>query len=87
MRFYKGQHRYYCGIDLHARTLYLCVLDSQGEVRLHKRLRCEREALLHALEPYRSDLVVGTSASSAGTGSPISVLVSRSTSCSAMRST
>ena len=60
MRFYTGQHRYYCGIDLHARTLYLCVLDSQGKKRLHKRLPCEREALLHALAPYRSELVVGS---------------------------
>ncbi len=60
MRFYTGQHRYYCGIDLHARTLYLCILDCQGKIRLHKRLRCEREALLRALEPYRSDLVVGS---------------------------
>ena len=60
MRFYKGQHRYYCGIDLHARTLYVCVVDSQGEVRLHKRLRCEPEALLRALAPYRSELVVGS---------------------------
>ena len=60
MRFYTSQHRYYCGIDLHARTLYLCVVDCQGKIRLHKRLRCEREALLRALEPYRSDLVVGS---------------------------
>ncbi len=50
-----------CGIfDLHARTLYLCVLDSQGKIRLHKRLRCEREALLRALKPHRADLVVGS---------------------------
>ena len=60
MRFYTGQHRYYCGIDLHARTLYVCIVDCQGKIRLHKRLRCEREALLRALEPYRSELVVGS---------------------------
>jgi len=36
MRFYTGQHEYYCGSDLHARTLYLCVLDSTGTVRLHR---------------------------------------------------
>ena len=30
MRFYTGQHQHYCGIDLHARTLYLCVLDAEG---------------------------------------------------------
>jgi hypothetical protein len=26
MRFYTGQHQYYCGIDLHARTMYVCIL-------------------------------------------------------------
>jgi hypothetical protein len=25
MRFYNQQHRFYCGVDLHARTMYLCV--------------------------------------------------------------
>jgi len=60
MRFYTGEHEYYCGVDLHARTLYLCVLDGRGQVRLHKRLPCERARFLEAIEPYRSDLVVGS---------------------------
>ena len=25
MRFYTPQHPLYCGIDLHARTMYLCI--------------------------------------------------------------
>ena len=31
MRFYTTQHPYYCGIDLHARSLYVCILDDTGE--------------------------------------------------------
>jgi hypothetical protein len=27
MRFYTSEHRFYCGVDLHARTMYLCILD------------------------------------------------------------
>jgi len=27
MRFYTGQHRHYCGVDLHARSMYVCVLE------------------------------------------------------------
>jgi hypothetical protein len=27
MRFYNVSHNYYCGIDLHARQMYTCVLD------------------------------------------------------------
>jgi hypothetical protein len=30
MRFYTQQHRFYCGVDLHARTISLCVLDTAG---------------------------------------------------------
>jgi len=29
MRFYTGQHQHYCGVDLHARTMYLCTLLSK----------------------------------------------------------
>ena len=31
MRFYNQQHRFYCGVDLHARTMYLCILDQAGQ--------------------------------------------------------
>jgi hypothetical protein len=40
LRFYTGQHRFYCGIDLHAATMYLCIPDSKGErilARLQRR--------------------------------------------------
>jgi len=60
MRFYNGQHRYYCGIDLHARTMYLCILDQQGEVVLHRNMRCDPELFVEAIAPYRDDLVVST---------------------------
>jgi len=39
MRFYTQQHQHYCGIDLHARTMYLCILNPAGEVLLHRRPR------------------------------------------------
>ena len=58
MRFYTKTHTYYCGIDLHARWMYLCVLDQQGEVLLHRNLRACPEAFLKAIEPFRQDLVV-----------------------------
>jgi len=59
MRFYTGQHRYYCGIDLHARTMYLCILEhDSGKTVLHRNVRCEPDRFLRAIEPYRDDLVV-----------------------------
>ena len=29
MRFYRQQHGFYCGVDLHARTLHVCVVDDE----------------------------------------------------------
>ena len=58
MRFYTQQHQYYCGIDLHARTMYLCIIDQTGTVLVHRNLPTEREALVRAIEPYREDLVI-----------------------------
>ena len=58
MRFYNGQHRYYCGIDLHAKTMYVCILDASGNVLVHRNLRSEPKAFLELVAPYRDDLVV-----------------------------
>ena len=58
MRFYKGQHHFYCGIDLHARSLYVCILDQAGDVRLHQNIRAKPEAFLAVVAPFREDLVV-----------------------------
>ena len=34
MRFYNQAHRFYCGVDLHARSLYIHVLDAAGQTVL-----------------------------------------------------
>ena len=58
MRFYNGQHQHWCGIDLHARTMYVCILDPRGEVLVHKNLKASPEAFLETVAPYREGLVV-----------------------------
>ncbi len=58
MRFYSQLHRFYAGIDLHARTLHLCVLDHHGNVVCDKNLPAKPEALLRALAPFRDDVVL-----------------------------
>jgi transposase len=59
MRFYSQPHRFYCGIDLHARTMYLCILDHDGNIVFDHNLACNRKALLHAIAPFRDGIVVG----------------------------
>jgi transposase len=56
MRFYNGQHRHWCGIDLHAKTMYVCILDAQGQALFHKNLPATPEAFLETVEPYREGL-------------------------------
>ena len=57
MRFYTKQHQFYCGIDLHARTLYLCILNQHGEILVHRNMPASPEPFLKAVAPYRTALV------------------------------
>jgi hypothetical protein len=58
MRFYTRGHEAYCGIDLHARTMYVCILNRDGEILLHRNMPTSPEIFLKAIGPYRQDLVV-----------------------------
>jgi transposase len=58
MRFYQQQHRFYCGVDLHARTMYLCIVDGAGAILLHKNLVADPDAFRAAIAPFRDGLVV-----------------------------
>src|SRR5438552_14423045 len=58
MRFYTNQHKFYCGIDLHTRSMYVCILDSAGEVLVHRNLPATPAHFLSVLRPYRDDVVV-----------------------------
>jgi transposase len=59
MRFYNFQHRYYCGVDLHTKRMYLCILDHKGNKLLHRNVRAKPREFLSAIERFRDDLVVG----------------------------
>jgi Transposase len=58
MRFYTDQHQFYCGIDLHARTMYVCVLSHEGEILLHRNMKAAPEPFPKAVAPSREGLVV-----------------------------
>ena len=45
MRFYTQQHPHYCGIDLHARTMYLCILNQAGAIVLHRNMKADPDSL------------------------------------------
>lgn len=59
MNFYNTLHPYYCGIDLHARSLYVCIINQNGETCLHKDISASPDKLNSILEPYPGKIVVG----------------------------
>ena len=59
MRFYTKQHHFYCGIDLHADAMYVCIINSVGEMVVHKNIPTKPKSFLRLIKPYRERLVVG----------------------------
>ena len=58
MRFYNTPHQFYCGIDLHARSMSVCLVSHDGELLVHRNLKAAPEPFLKAIAPYRDGLVV-----------------------------
>ena len=59
MRFFTDRHQHYCGIDLHARSMYACVQNAEGKILLHRNMPAAPEPFLKAIEPFRENVVVG----------------------------
>ncbi len=59
MRFYTKKHQFYCGIDLHANAMDVCILNSSAEVVVHKNIPTRPKAFLRLIKPYRERRVVG----------------------------
>ncbi len=58
MKFYIKQHKYYCGIDLHARSMYICISDQFGNILVHRNIGTDAEYFLRIIKPYKEDIVV-----------------------------
>jgi hypothetical protein len=58
MRFYTIPHTFDCGIGLPVDGMYLCVMDANGEGRVHTNIRTDPQAFLLAVQPFREDVVV-----------------------------
>ena len=59
MKFYTNQHEYTCGIDLHARSMYVCIMDRKGSVLVHRNLGTDPDVFLKTVSKYREDIVIG----------------------------
>jgi hypothetical protein len=52
MRYAKIDKQYYCGIDLHSRSMYICVMDKQGNILLHRNMDNNFNEFQNCLEPH-----------------------------------
>ena len=58
MRFYTKQHKFFCGVDLHAKSMYLCILNAEGEIVLQRNIKTDSDVFLKTIAPYREDIAV-----------------------------
>lgn len=59
MKFYQTSTQFNCGIDLHARSMYVCLMDREGKILLHTNIRHnDFDYFLKLVAPYRHDLTV-----------------------------
>ena len=56
---YNQPHKFYCGVDLHARTMFTHVLDDKSKTVFEKDLPADSDEFLFAIKPYRKNSVVG----------------------------
>ena len=61
MKLHHTEIEFNCGIDLHARRIYTCVMDRDGKILTHRNVRDNDFVFfffLKLVEPYRHDLTV-----------------------------
>ena len=59
MKYYTSTTEFNCGIDLHARQMYVCVMDRSGKILVHTNVRNnDFNFFLKLVAPYRHDLTV-----------------------------
>ena len=63
--------RFYAGVDLHARSLFLVVLDHDGKTRFSRNLPAAPNPFSTPSNPSATASSSAASACTAGTGSPI----------------
>ncbi len=59
MEMYQCKHDYVCGIDLHSKMTYLCIINKQKQVLVHKPIpNQDTKSFESILKPYRGKIVI-----------------------------
>jgi len=59
MKFYTKTHIHYCRIDLHTKTMFICILDNDANIFFYKNIPVKADVFLELIAPYREDLIIG----------------------------
>ncbi len=59
MKFYTQQHKHYCGIDLHTKMMYLCIINEKNQIVLHKNIKTKPDIFMQNIQPFLPHIVVG----------------------------
>ena len=60
MNLYQTQHPFYCGIDLHAKQMYACVVDQAGQKLLHRNFKTRQaDKFFEQIQQFGTDIVIG----------------------------
>jgi len=58
MDFIKLNTQFYCGVDLHAKSMYICVMNKEGDILLHRNLRNEFREFKRKVNKFLPDISV-----------------------------
>ena len=50
---------YVCGVDLHSQSMYICVMDQKGEIKLHRNMRNDFNLFKQLIVEYKDNISVG----------------------------
>ena len=59
MNFHQIDTTYYCGIDLHSKSMYVCIMNKEGKIHLHRNMRNDFEIFKRSIQPFIQSLSVG----------------------------
>ncbi len=58
MRLAQVNTKYYCGVDLHAKTTYLCIMDKPGKVLHSEEVESKFSEVLRVLQPFLPSIAI-----------------------------
>ncbi len=63
MRYARVNSQYYCGIDLHSRSMYVSVMNKAGDILFHRNMPNNFDIFKRYVKPFLPDMAIGVESS------------------------